>query len=310
MWKLLWLAAGMYFGHDNLEPTDRLVPPGWKGNAWGPEATQARATGAIPPIQMTPSMKQWEAWGKAALRDGDILFRRGNAKLLRGHFPMSRFIANLSGSVFSHTGIAAVENGEVVVYDTTSLGVRRQPFYVWVLDNVGPLGVKRVRPEYAAYAVKATEFCRKKFFEKPPFDYDLGLDDAALYCVEMTEKAYRNNGLPLSAPVRMGDLENIDKFPICVLCFLRFTDVTLDTQAYFPGNERHGIWSSAYLTTVYAPPGGVTVKLRKGFGSFGGNPEPSAPRTDAQSQGRSSPAPTGRPTESGAAGTAVSTERR
>jgi hypothetical protein len=280
MWKLLWLVAGLYFGHDNLEPTDRLVPPGWKGNAWGPEATQARASGAIPPVVMTPSMKQWDAWGKAVLRDGDILFRRGNAKILRGHFPMSRFIANVSGSIFSHTGIVAVEDGEPVVYDSTSLSVRRQPFYVWVLDNVGPLGVKRVRPEYAAYAAKAVEFCRERFREQPPFDYDLdqGEEDGAYYCVEMTEKAYRNNGLPLAPPVRMGDMENVDKFPFCILCFLRFTDLTPDTTAYFPGNERHGIWSSPYLVTVYAPPGGVTAKLRKGFGSFGGTGLADEPR--------------------------------
>ena len=37
---------------------------------------------------------------------------------------------------------------ELVVYDTTRTGVARQPFCVWVLDNVGQIGVKRVKPEY------------------------------------------------------------------------------------------------------------------------------------------------------------------
>ena len=151
----LWLILMVYSSHDGLEPTDRLVPPGWKGNPWGPEATIARKSGAIPPVPMTPAMKQWDKWGKLVLKDGDILFRRGDAKLLRGQFPFSRFIAKASGSPFSHTGIAAWEDGEVVVYDTTKAGVRRQPFAVWILDNAGPFGVKRVKPEKQAYAAKA-----------------------------------------------------------------------------------------------------------------------------------------------------------
>ncbi|MFO0950234.1 MAG: hypothetical protein U0835_03605 [Isosphaeraceae bacterium] len=156
----------------------------------------------------------------------------------------------------------AIEEGEPYVYDTTSLGVRRQPLYIWVLDNVGPMGVKRVRPEYAGYAPKAVAFMRKQFVDQPPFDYDLGLDDKAFYCVEMTEKAYRSNGLPLAPPVRLADMENIAEFPVCVYAFLKLTPLTLDMEVYFPGNERHGIWSSPYLTTVYAPPGGVTAKVK------------------------------------------------
>src|SRR3954465_4565245 len=101
MLKLSCLVALLVVrGGDGKEPTDRLVPPGWQGNPWGPEATKARQTGQIPPVPMTPLMMQWDKWGKQVLRDGDILFRRGDAKLLRGHFPFSRFIANVSGSQF------------------------------------------------------------------------------------------------------------------------------------------------------------------------------------------------------------------
>src|SRR4051812_3120002 len=146
MWNLVWLIAVVFQGADGKEPTDRLIPAGWQGNAWGPAATRARARGEIPPIALSPSMKQWDRWGRAALRDGDILFRRADARLLWGYFPFSRFLANVSGSPFSHTGIVALEDGEVVVYDTTKFSVRRQPFAVWMLDNVGPFGVKRVRP--------------------------------------------------------------------------------------------------------------------------------------------------------------------
>lgn len=261
MWTAIWLISIAFGRQDELEPTDHLVPPGWQGNPWGPEATKARQSGEIPPITRTPAMAQWEAWGKKVLRDGDIVFRRGDARLLFGHFPFSRFLANVSGSAFSHTGIVAIEAGEPVVYDTTKEGVRRQPFYVWVLDNAGPFGVKRLRPEYAGYAPKALAFCRNLYQLQPPFDYDLNPDDSAYYCVEMSDKAFRSSGLPLAEPVQLGDMENIQEFPVLVFAFLQVSDLKLDLPVYFPGNDRHGIWSSRYLTTVTAPPGGADAVL-------------------------------------------------
>jgi hypothetical protein len=254
MWTFVWLMSLVYNSHDGLEPTDRLIPPGWQGNPWGPEATRARQTGQIPPIAMNEGMAQWDRWGKQVLRDGDILFRRGDAKLLRGHFPFSRFIANVSGSQFSHTGIASIEGGEPVVYDTTKAGVRRQPFAVWILDNVGPLGVKRLRPDLQTHAQAAVRYCRDVFERQVPFDYDLDPDDRALYCVEMTEKAFRASGLAMSQPIRLGDMENITRYPICVFVFLKLSNLTLDKVAYFPGNDRHGIWSSPNLVTIYQTP--------------------------------------------------------
>jgi hypothetical protein len=252
MWTFVWLITTLYNDeHDGKEPTDRLVPATWQGNPWGPEAMRAREAGELPPIVLTPLMKQWEAWGKAVLRDGDLVFRRGDAKLLFGRFPFSRFLARVSNSRFSHTGIVAIEQGEPFVYDVSKAGVRRQPFHVWILDNAGPFGVKRVRPLDQPHAAKAVRYCQDLFARQLPFDYDLGLDDEAFYCVEMTEKAYRTNGLPLSEPLRLGDMENVSRYPICVLVFLKISNLTLDQLVYFPGNQQHGIWSSPHLVTVY-----------------------------------------------------------
>src|SRR5215469_1506869 len=103
MWTLVWCLTVVYHGHDGKEPTDRLIPPGWQGNPWGPAATRARETGELPTIPMTAQMRQWDAWGKLVLREGDIVFRRADARLLFGRFPFSRFLANVSGSKFSHT---------------------------------------------------------------------------------------------------------------------------------------------------------------------------------------------------------------
>jgi len=256
MWKLVGLIVLFGSRHDGKEATDRLVPPGWVGNPWGPAAARARKEGTLPPIPISPEMARWTDWGKKTLRDGDILFRRGDARILRGLFPMSRFIANVSGSPFSHTGIVRFDEGEPFVYDTTAAGPRLQPLAVWVLDNVGAIGVKRLKPTYQDHVPAALAWCRAMFEKQVPFDYDLGLDDSALYCLEMTEKAFRATGLTLSEPVRLGEMENAAQFPINMFAFSTLTPLRLDLPVFFPGNERHGIWSSSLLETVYAPPAG------------------------------------------------------
>lgn len=246
-----WLIFLTLHAGDGKEPTDRLIPPGWQGNPWGPAANRARETGALPPLPMTRAMRQWDRWGRTVLRDGDIVFRRGDARVLFGYFPFSRFIANASGSLYSHTGIVAIEGGAPFIYDSTKAGVRRQPFHVWVLDNVGPIGIKRLKAENQSRVAEVLRACREVYEHQVPFDYKLGLDDDALYCVEMTEKTFRAAGLKLSDPIRLGEMERIAEFPICRFVFTHISTLTLDQEVYFPGNERHGIWSSPLLETVY-----------------------------------------------------------
>lgn len=255
----------------NLEPTDHLAPPGWKGNPWGPVATRAREAGEIPPVPISPLMAKWQSWGKAVLKDGDIVFRRGNAHVLFGQFPFSKWLANASGSVYSHTGIVAIEDGEPVIYDTTYRSARRQPFHVWILDNVGPIGVKRLKAEQQTHVPQVLAYCRKVFAEQPPFDFELSLDDSALYCLEMTEKAFRAADVTLSQPIAIGDMENISRYPTVVFMFQAVTPwvlkkgLSLDQPIFLPGNERHGIWASPLLETVYPP----TPVATQGAGGIG-----------------------------------------
>ena len=93
------------------------------------------------------------------------------------------------------------------------------------------------------------------------FDYVLAIDDAAYYCVEMTEKAYRAGGMALSEPVRLGDMENIARYPVCVFVFLKISNLSLDQLVYFPGNDHHGIWSCPRLMTVYESKPTADVKM-------------------------------------------------
>jgi Permuted papain-like amidase enzyme, YaeF/YiiX, C92 family len=254
-----WVLALLINAPQEAEMSERMAPPGWQGNFWGPEATKARHEGRMPPIVATRHMARWDRWGRQVLRDGDIVFRLGDARLAHGYFPMSRFLANASNSKFSHTGVVAIEEEGPVVYDTTRGGVARQPFCVWVLDNVGSIGVKRLRPEHQAAIPKVLAYCRRVFDDQVPFDYELTDDDTALYCVEMTERAFRAAGIELSKPIRLGDMERASEFPLCMFGLAIASrwalkhPLTFDHLVYFPGNERHGIWSAKQLATIVPP---------------------------------------------------------
>jgi hypothetical protein len=204
-------------------------------------------------------MMQWGERGRRVLRDGDIVFRLGDARMARGLFPLSLFIARTTASPFSHTGIVALEEGNPVVYDCSSAGVRRVPFEVWMLDCVGPWGVKRLKPEHRGQIPGVLRYCRQKFDQQVPFDFAFRPDDAALYCLEMTEKAFRSQGLALAEPVRIGDWVNLNRYPLATFAILGGSrlvldrPITLEQPVYLPGNEFQGLWSSPLLETVLGP---------------------------------------------------------
>ena len=122
------------------------------------------------------------------------------------------------------------------------------------MDTVGAFGVKRLKPAYRDRIPKVVEYLYQVYRDQIPFDYDLAPDDRDLYCVEMAEKAFRHAGLTLSQPVVLADMENIDQFPLCILGFTSFTKLRLDLPVFFPGNDRHGIWASPLLETIYESP--------------------------------------------------------
>ena len=260
---MLWLYSLMIVlgsgDQGAAEATDWMKPSHWTGNFWGPAATQARLTGQLAALPANATMTRWSRWGQNVLRDGDIVFRLGDARTLRGTFPLSRFIAAASGSPFSHTGIVALEGGSPVVYDCSSDGVQRQPFEVWMLDCIGAVGVKRLKPEHQHHIPGVIAYCRSKFEQQVPFDYEFRPDDAALYCVELTEKAFRSQGLALSQPVRIGDWELLGNYPLTALATPYVTrlmlerPISLEQPVFLPGNEHHGVWASSLLQTVVGP---------------------------------------------------------
>ena len=259
LYFIAWLIALAIHERGNAEPTDWLQPPGFSGNFWGPAAWRARRTGQLPPLPSSPQMVRWQQWGHRMLREGDIVFRLGDARVVRGKVALSRFIARATGSPFSHTGIVAIEDGSPVVYDCSSPGIQRQPFEVWMLDSMGALGVKRLKLEHRRSVPGVIAFCRTAFERQVPFDDGFRMEDDSLYCLELTEKAFRSRGLALSEPVRIGDWEYLASFPLTALLIPPVTGlvldrpITLEQLVYLPGNERHCMWASPLLETVIGP---------------------------------------------------------
>ena len=126
--------------------------------------------------------------------------------------------------------------------------------------------MKRLKAERRRAIPGVLAYCRKVFEEQVPFDYSFDLDDSALYCLEMTEKAFRSQGLALSEPVRLGDMENATRYPICISLFVSLSPLvlkkpfTLEQAVYMPGNGRHGLWASPLLEAVYSPPDDRTIE--------------------------------------------------
>ena len=56
----------------------------------------------------------------------------------------------------------------------------------------------------------------------------MGLDDSALYCIEMTQKAFQAAGIELSKPIRLGDMERAPEFPLCMYGLRLASQFTLE----------------------------------------------------------------------------------
>jgi hypothetical protein len=277
-WFCCWIFA---LWNDERGAEDTIAwmkPPAWSGNFWGPAASRARSAGELPPLPLNPAMIRWNRWGRDVLREGDIVFRLGDARSVRGLFALSWFIARATGSPFSHTGIVALEDGSPVVYDSSEEGVRRIPFEAWMLECIGSMGVKRLKPEHRQHIPGVIGYCRRIFDQEVPFDFEFRQDDSALYCLELTEKAFRSQGLKLSEPVRIGDWELLTSFPLTAVLMPGATrlvvgrPITLEQPVYVPGNDRQGAWASPMLETVFGPepkghhgaaplqPGGISLR--------------------------------------------------
>ena len=151
LYVIAWMIRVSTTEHSAAEPTDWMKPPSWSGNFWGPAATRARGTGQLPPLPVSPAMTRWRdqgrerpARGRHRLPDG----RRSCPARLVSAQPVHR--QGDGQRVLAHRD-RGDEDGSPVVYDCSSPGVQRQPFEIWMLDCVGSMGVKRLKPEHSRH---------------------------------------------------------------------------------------------------------------------------------------------------------------
>ncbi len=203
-------------------------------------------------LQKESLRKQWEAWGRQNLCDGDVVFVMGESRILMGFLNFSKFSAEIAESDYSHVGVIAIEDGEPVVYDIISEGALRRPWGQYVTDGrVWAIAVRRLHPAYRDCIPAAVEFCRRVYREQPKFDEEFRPNNGRYYCAELVETAFRQAGQPLCDPIRIKDLPGFHRLsPLTIHLVEATTSLTRDQEVVMPGNATYGIWSCPLLLTV------------------------------------------------------------
>ena len=124
----------------------------------------------------------------------------------------------------------------------------------------GVFAVKRLRPEFRDRIPQALAYCEGVYQARVPFDRAFTLDDDALYCVEMVEKAYESAGLALSDPVPLCCLPNYACHRSLAFLLQKTTGLRVEEPTYVPGNARYGLYASPLLETVYESPEAANPK--------------------------------------------------
>lgn len=194
----------------------------------------------------------WDHWAAAHLHSGDLVFVRGDSRILFGLVNFSQLSTDVANSRFSHVGLVSREQDGVFVYDVVVGGPRHISFGKFATDHrISLIAVKRLKTEYRGYVPAAIEYCRSVGSASGKFDTEFKLNNEHLYCSELIELAFRHAGLPLSQPVRIDRLPHIDALPTTTRTIIdAMTNIRMDQEIFLPGNEQIGIWSCPYLVVV------------------------------------------------------------
>ncbi|TVS07966.1 MAG: hypothetical protein EA424_29115 [Planctomycetaceae bacterium] len=197
----------------------------------------------------------WQHWGQSHLESGDVLFVRGQHRILLGLVDFSRLASDLTESPFSHIALVSREGDRLWVYDTVADGPRRTAFADFVADRrLTLLAARRLRLEHRHYASQAIDFCRDVWQQQVPFDDNFRLENGRWYCSELIEMAFRHAGLPLSEPVPIRQLPGYDRVsPAVGQVLLAARSIDPSEPVFFPGNDSLGIWASAALEPLLEP---------------------------------------------------------
>jgi hypothetical protein len=195
---------------------------------------------------------EWNAWANDRLQSGDVVFLRGDNRILLDLVNFSEFVSTLTDSPWSHVGLVSVEDGEAVVYDIRqSGGMHRTPFGTLLTNpEIHAVAVRRPTGEARAAIPAAVQFVQDVHQRRVRFDTRFEPDESRFYCAELVECAFRSGGVPLSQPVRISELPGFGRERTVEAVLQRVARVTADQAVYVPGNNDLGLWSNPALHPV------------------------------------------------------------
>ncbi len=194
----------------------------------------------------------WDRWADVHLRSGDLVFVRGDSRILFGLVNFSQLCTDVADSRFSHVGLVSREPDGVYVYDVVVGGPRHISFGKFATDNeISLIAVKRLKLEYRNHIPAALDYCHTARDSSCKFDTEFKLDNGDFYCSELVELAFRHAGLPLSEPIRIDHLPRIGELPATTkILIATMTNIRMDQAIFVPGNDQIGIWSCPHLELV------------------------------------------------------------
>jgi len=182
------------------------------------------------------------------LREGDIVFRLSNARVINNKVSFSKLIADLCDSDFSHTSLVyKVTDFGVILADIGIFGIERRFLNDWYIDETQNVVIKRLKPEYQHYLPEVMEELCYLIREDVLYDEHFIAGDDKYYCTELVDHCFRHAGLSLADHVAIKDLPSYGF--IHALAGL-VANVDVNSKVVVAGNDQIGLFSSKYLDTV------------------------------------------------------------
>lgn len=188
------------------------------------------------------------------LKDGDLVFQSTRTD-------QSIAIALASGSWYIHTGIIKKTPGGLVVVEAGRT-VGERPLQEWVDSGIlKRFAVYRYRDLTEDQAQKVLA-AAKAYYGKP-YDHYFSFDNDAIYCSELEYLAFKDAGIPLSQPEKIGQIhinnpftrklieQRWQKYPKCQgkdLTFDQCYDIIMSQELISP----IGITRDSHLERIFS----------------------------------------------------------
>ena len=191
------------------------------------------------------------------LRQGDIVFRLGDARVAAAWF-LSADSSLVRPAAPSRTPASSRSRMDRRSFMTARPRESSASRSRSGCSTAGTPG--EAKWQHCAHIAGVIGYCRIAYERQVPFDNGFRMDDDSLYCLELTEKAFRSQGLALSEPVRIGDWEYLASFPLTAFLIPPVSGLVLDrpitlesSRFTSPATSSRGFGAFPLLETVVGP---------------------------------------------------------